>query len=141
MSFNEERVQLVVEEVEFQMETGEESEADYLVELLHDPFADKEELNEKIMENLSEEMIEALTDDDLREVRRRLRKAIKPEPEPEEDDDDEEFPCETCGKPATRAASFGSFCCMLCDYHYATENHDRGEGGSYIVVGAREEDE
>ena len=82
-AYNEERVQLVVEEVEFQIETGEESEADYFVELLHDPFADQEELNEKIMENLSGETIEELTDDDLAEIRRRLRKIIKPLPEPE----------------------------------------------------------
>lgn len=89
-AYNEERVKSVVEEVEFQIETGEESEADYFVELLHDPFADQEELNEKIMENLSEETIEALTDDDLREVRRRLRKVIKPLPEPEGEEDEED---------------------------------------------------
>ena len=89
--YNEERVRVAVDEVEFQMTPPvDPEELAYVLELLHDPWADQEELNEKIMENLSGDLIEELTDDDLAEIRRRLRKIIKPEPEPEPEEEDEE---------------------------------------------------
>ena len=43
----------------------------------------------------------------------------------EEDDDDSVGECETCGEPATHAASWGKvYCGMLCDYHFVHEKHD-----------------